>query len=47
MTRGQVQISCCGENKDVVMRPAIDWGTAPDDIKQLIYAYMDTPYSER
>lgn len=47
MTRGQVQISLCGENKDAVMRPAIDWGTAPDYVKQLIYAYMDTPYEER
>lgn len=47
MTQGQVSVSFCGENKDTLIRPAINWGTAPDYAKQLLYAYMDTPYSER
>lgn len=47
MTQGQVSVSFCGENKDALIRPAINWGTAPDYAKQLLYAYMDTPYEER
>lgn len=47
MTQGQVQVIFRGENKDAIIRPAIDWRTAPDYVKQLIYAYMDTPYPER
>lgn len=47
MTRGQVQVSFCEPNKDALIRPAINWNSAPDYARELLYSYMDTPYDER
>ena len=46
MTSGQVEVSIC-DNKDVLMRPAINWNVAPDFAKQLLRDFLDTPREER
>lgn len=46
LTRGQVEVSIC-DNKDVLMRPAINWNVAPDFAKQLLRDFLDTPREER
>ena len=46
MTIGQVEVSIC-DNKDVLMRPAINWNVAPDFAKQLLRDFLDTPREER
>ena len=45
LTRGQVEVSIC-DNKDVLMRPAINWNAAPDFAKQLLRDFLDTPREE-
>ena len=46
LTRGQVEVSIC-DNKDVLLRPAINWNAAPDFAKQLLRDFLDTPREER
>lgn len=46
MSRGQVEVSIC-ENKEVLIRPAINWNTVPDFVKQLFDEFTMTPLEER
>lgn len=43
---GQVEVSIC-DNKDVLIRPAINFNAAPPFVKQLLWDYLDTPREER
>lgn len=46
MTRGSVEVEIC-ENKEVLIRPAVEWGSAPDFAKQLFHDFLYTPLEER
>ena len=47
MTQGQVQVSFCEPSKDALIRPAINWNSTPEYVRELLRSYMDTPYEER
>lgn len=46
MAQGQVEVSIC-DNKDVLIRPAIDWNSAPNFVRELLREFLDTPQQER
>lgn len=46
MSGGSVEISIL-DNKDILIRPAIDFNRAPDVVKAMFYEYLDTPREER
>lgn len=46
MAGGQVEVSIC-DNKDVLIRSAINFNAAQPFVKQLLWDYLDTPREER
>lgn len=39
MARGQVEVDIC-DNKDVLIRPAIDWNRVPDFVRNVFLEYL-------
>ncbi len=46
MSRGAIEINVL-ENKEVLIRPAVDWANTPPHVFQVFRDFMMTPLEER